>query len=269
MKGKQRGIMFSVLLVAVLALTILPVNMVFASSSGASGPLVGGVNTSADVVSGYVAGTIASIPVSTGATDEYNLFLNINGQDIWIAATTIDFPNLFNVGATLTGILSFSNGWWTLTKADVVLPAPLVPSRLVGRVLTTPVPTGTPDEYSMVLLINDQEVTVAASTTDFPQLPAVGAVLGGYLNYSSGWAVFTKEYVATPATPVPGSVVGIVSSASSTTGATAEYDLFLTINGQQVWVAATTTDFPNLFSVGATLIGILDYSNGWWTFTKA
>jgi hypothetical protein len=70
-------------------------------------------------------GTVASVPVSTGALNEYDLFLRIGstsvsgmspGQQIWIAATTTDFPGLLTAGSTLSGNLDSSRGWWILKK---------------------------------------------------------------------------------------------------------------------------------------------------------
>jgi hypothetical protein len=264
MKGKRRGIIFLGLLVAILALTVLPVNMVFASSGTPSSII--GAESNELIQEGYVTGTVASVPVSTGGTDEYNLFLDVNGENIWIAATTTDFPNLLTVGATLTGILDFSAGWWTLTATGANTIE--LPGQVVGTVASDPVYTGTGTTYGLYLTIDGQEIWVAATTTDFPQLLTVGAQVVGYLEITSGWPTFRKDYIVTPPAPVPGSVVGIVSSAPSPTGATAEYDLYITVDGQQVWVAATTTDFPNLFDMGTTLTGVLSFSNGWWTFTK-
>ena len=76
---------------------------------------------------GNTTGTVASTPAATGSPNEYALYFNITsttvtglsaGQQIQVAATTIDFPNLLTVGATLTGDLDHSLGWWVLKKAN-------------------------------------------------------------------------------------------------------------------------------------------------------
>ncbi len=80
----------------------------------------------------------------------------------------------------------------------------------------------------------------------------------------------------TTTTPPPAGLAnatGVVASTPSPSGGANEYNLYLTITtttvsgivaGQQVWLAATTTDFPNLLTVGATVTGNLDHAAGWW-----
>ena len=156
-----------------------------------------------------VTATVASIPVPTGALNEYGLYISVVsttdsgfsiGQQIWCAATTTDFPNLLTVGATLTGKLDNSSGWWVL-KANTTITPPPATGTVTATVASIPVPTGALNEYGLYISV--------VSTTD------------------SGFSI-----------------------------------------GQQIWCAATTTDFPNLLTVGATLTGKLDNSSGWWVFSK-
>ena len=79
-------------------------------------------------------------------------------------------------------------------------------------------------------------------------------------------------------TPVEANTTGTVTSTPSSSGGANEYNLYLTIvsttlsdltDGQQVWVSATTTDFPNLLTVGSTILGNLDDSLGWWVLKQA
>ncbi|MGI2335913.1 MAG: rhodanese-like domain-containing protein, partial [Dehalogenimonas sp.] len=125
-----------------------------------------------------------------------------------------------------------------------------------------------------------QLVWCAATTTDFPNLLTVGAALSGNLDNSLGWWVFKTTGVVTPPPPPPppptnGNTAGIVASTPVATGGASEYAFSLKITsstvsgittGQLVWCAATTTDFPNLLTVGAALSGNLDNSLGWWVF---
>ena len=72
---------------------------------------------------------MASTPAPSGAPDEYNFYLVITsttepgvtaGQQILVAASTTDFPNLLTVGATLTGNLDHSPGWWVFREAGTI-----------------------------------------------------------------------------------------------------------------------------------------------------
>jgi hypothetical protein len=72
---------------------------------------------------GNTTGVVESKGIATGATNEYDLYLKITsttvsgvkvGQEVWLAATTTNFPNLLTVGATVTGNLNDSLGWWVL-----------------------------------------------------------------------------------------------------------------------------------------------------------
>ena len=79
-------------------------------------------------------------------------------------------------------------------------------------------------------------------------------------------------------TPTSGNTSGVVASKPSASGGGNEYNLYLQVNsttvagltaGQQVWCAASTTDFPTLLTIGATVNGNLDNSAGWWNFKAA
>jgi hypothetical protein len=61
-----------------------------------------------------------------------------------------------------------------------------------------------------------------------------------------------------------------VASVPEPSGATNEYNLYIKIvsTGQMVWVAAKTTAFPALLTVGTTLTGDLNHSLGWWVLSK-
>jgi hypothetical protein len=77
-------------------------------------------------VKGNTSGVVASVPISSGSSGEYNLSVKISsttvsgvtvGQTVWLAARISDFPNLLTVGATLSGDLDKSLGWWVLKAA--------------------------------------------------------------------------------------------------------------------------------------------------------
>jgi hypothetical protein len=179
----------------------------------------------------------------------------------------------------------------------IVAPAPnptpaqtVVSGNTIGTVASKPVTTGSTGEYAFYLKVTSttaagitsgQQVWCAATTTDFPNLLTLGASLAGNLDHSPGWWQFEKaSAVATPPnqTVVSGNTIGTVASKPVTTGSTGEYAFYLKVtsttaagitSGQQVWCAATTTDFPNLLTLGASLAGNLDHSPGWWLFKTA
>ena len=79
--------------------------------------------TTSTPVSGNTVGTVVGTPVASGEANEYCFNLKITrtsvsgvtvGQQVWCAATTISFPNLLTSGATLTGNLDNSLGWWVI-----------------------------------------------------------------------------------------------------------------------------------------------------------
>jgi hypothetical protein len=268
------------------------------SSQAAPAPVVT-PNPPASSVVGSVIGVVAGVPVPSGGPGEYNLSFSIAatdvpglsaGQTVWVAATVADFPNLLSVGATLSGILDGTLGWWILR--DSTLPAPPPPDppavgegNISGTVTGVPVSSGGQGEYSFSLLItattvsglgNGQTIWVAANTADFPNLLNPGAAVSGNLDGSLGWWVLRG--LSSVPTPPAGNTTAIVASAPVPSGGANQYNLSLTIvstsvpgltPGQLVWVAATTTDFPQLLTVGSTITGNLDASFGWWMMSSA
>ena len=166
---------------------------------------------------GNTTGLVASVPVSSGAANEYDLYLQITstsasgitaGQQVWCAASTTDFPNLLTLGATLTGNLDNSSGWWTFKTAATTVTVTTPPTGKVitvtvsgnatGVVASTPVASGGANEYCFYLKITSTNVTgltvgqrvwCAATTTSFPNLLTVGSTITGTLNNSLGWWV--------------------------------------------------------------------------------
>jgi hypothetical protein len=72
---------------------------------------------------GNTTGIGASVPVLSGAANEYNLYLKITsttvsgfkvGQQVWLAASATEYPNLLTVGSTISGNLNNSPGWWVI-----------------------------------------------------------------------------------------------------------------------------------------------------------
>ena len=95
---------------------------------------------------GNTTGTVASTPVSSGAANEYDLYLKITsssvsgivaGQQVWCVATTSDFPTLLTIGATLTGNLSNSPGWWTFKVATASSPIVTPPTATASTAATS------------------------------------------------------------------------------------------------------------------------------------
>jgi hypothetical protein len=176
-----------------------------------------------------------------------------------------------------------------LAEQAALPPPPQATSNTTGTVASVPYSTGWPDEYNLYLTINSttvpglvagQQVFCAASTTDFSNLLTVGTTLSGNLNNSLGWWVFKSSGAVTPLPPPPpetGNTTGTVVTMPTSSGAANEYNLFFLITnttvpgfvaGQQVFCAASTTDFPSLLTVGSSLTGNLENSLGWWVLKK-
>jgi hypothetical protein len=94
-------------------------------------------------------------------------------------------------------------------------------------------------------------------------------------NASTQSLSITINNVVTTPTPTAGNTSGVVASKPAASGGGNEYNLYLQVSsttvaglitGQQVWCAASTTDFPTLLTVGAAVTGNLDNSAGWWIF---
>jgi Putative Ig domain len=262
---------------------------------------------------GNTTGTVASTPVSSGAANEYDLYLKITGttvsgitagQQVWCVATTSDFPNLLTVGSTLTGNLSNSPGWWTFKAAStsspiVTLPTVTAPTAATSTA-TSVTSTGAIINGTLSSLGSSSSVAVSfnwgltssygnttaaktmtssntftatltgltpATTYHFRAVAAGSStVYGSDITFTTGAAV-----VSTP--PSTGNTTGTVASVPVSSGAANEYDLYLKISsttvsgvtvGQQVWLAASATEYPNLLTVGSTISGNLSNSTGWW-----
>ena len=158
--------------------------------------------------SGNTVGRVVGTPIATGGANEFGFNLNISsttitgvtvGQQVWVAATT-DFPNLLTYGATLAGSLDNSHGWWVLKRTGMTTETH-TSGNTVGRVVGTPIATGGANEFGFNLNISSttitgvtvgQQVWVAATTTDFPNLRTYGATLTGNLDRSLGWWVLSS-----------------------------------------------------------------------------
>ncbi|MGI2336712.1 MAG: Ig-like domain-containing protein [Dehalogenimonas sp.] len=335
--------------------------------------------------SGNVTGVVASVPVSSGGSNEYNLSIRITtttvsgltiGQNLWVAASTTDFPNLLTVGSTLTGNLDNSFGWWimkaatpttTINRAPVLNPignkavtvgqnlefvlsatdadgnalsfsASNLPSGASfsnARFSWTPTQTGT---YNVSFTVSDGKLTDSETISIVVTYPNRAPVLnpignkavtvgqnlefvlsatdadGNALSFSasnlpSGASFSNARFSWTPTqtgtynvsftvsdgkltdsetisivvnamAPPPsiGNTTGVIASVPVSSGGSNEYNLSIRITtttvfgltiGQNLWVAASTTDFPNLLTVGSTLTGNLDNSLGWWVMKSS
>jgi hypothetical protein len=190
--------------------------------------------TVSPLTSANTVGTVANTPVGSGAANEYCFNLKVTsstvsgvtaGQQVWCAASTTDFPNLLTVGATLTGNLDHSLGWWVLKQAGTSTVTPTPTPTTTPKPTATPTPTPTPTTVSPLTSANT--IGTVASTP-----------------VSSGAA---NEYC-----------FNLKVTSSTVSGVTA---------GQQVWCAASTTNYPNLLTPGATLTGNLNHSLGWWVIS--
>ena len=271
---------------------------------------------SSTAIAGNTTGTVASAPVSSGSTNEYDLYLKVTsttvsgitaGQQVWCAATTTDFPNLLTVGVSLTGTLSNSPGWWTFVAASASPPATTPPTAIAPTVATgtatSITSTGAVINGTLSSLGSSNSVavtfnwgltsgygnTTATQTMTSPYsftatltglTPATTyhfiAVAVGSSTVNGSDITFTTGSAVTPPVNNPvatGNITGVVASVPVSSGAANEYDLYLKITsttvsgikvGQQVWLAASATEYPNLLSVGSTITGNLNNSPGWW-----
>jgi Putative Ig domain len=256
---------------------------------------------------GNTTGVVAGKPAASGGANEYNLYLKISsttatglaaGQQVWCAASTTDFPSLLTVGATLTGNLDNSQGWWTFKAAAVTAPpAVIAPTITTGNAAAVTSSGATlngslasPGSATAVTVSFDWGLTTAYdSTTTAQTLTAAGsfgAALTGLapnttyhfrVKANGSSTVYGSDSTFTTAAntvvTINGNTTGVVVSKPSASGAANEYCFYLKITsttvsgltaGQQVWCAATTTSFPNLLTVGSTISGTLDKSAGWW-----
>ena len=85
-------------------------------------------DTDNDIEPGNTTGKVINTPTASGGVNEYNLSLLITnttvsdikvGQQVWCATTTTDFPKLLTPGATLTGYLDRSLGWWVFSSTTL------------------------------------------------------------------------------------------------------------------------------------------------------
>ena len=203
--------------------------------------------TTTATVSGSIIGTVENKPVVSGASNEYNFNLKItgtaiagirNGQQVWVAASTTDFPNLLTVGATLSGILNNSSGWWVLTAAGtaattttsaaaittspittttITTPATTItttPTTTSPTTITTtvlaPVPLGTADNFVILSksgisttgttsIIGDIGVSPAAAT----YITGFGLIMDASNQFSISSLVTGKVYAPDYAVPTP------------------------------------------------------------------
>lgn len=250
---------------------------------------------------GNVVGTVASVPVPSGGQNEYNLNIKVSsttlsnltpGQQVWVAASLNDFPNLLTVGSSVSAVLDKSLGWWVMkpasTPAQVVNQAPVLApigsrSTVAGQKIEFNISATDPNGDSLTYSVAGLPTGATFSNSRFSWTPpqqgtfnVAFSVTDGKLSDSETVTITVNPSVTT--LPLKGNTSGIVVSTPSASGAKNEYNLSLQITattvaglavGQTVWLAARSTDFPNLLVLGSTLSGNLDKSLGWWVLKAA
>ena len=219
---------------------------------------------------------LKSITLNPGAS-LYGRALARNGA-VTLDSNVITVPVCATATTTLLSATSITLGQSVTDTATVI-----------GLSGSSPIPTGTVafqvsiDDGTTFNDFGDSKTLDGSgnATSDSYTPAAAGtyyfrAVYGGDSSYSGSQSGNTEEPLTVieatqtpcPSEPCPptGNTTGTVASIPSPSGATNEYNLYLDINGQLVWAAATTTDFPNLLTLGAALTGTLDNSPGWWVF---
>ena len=263
--------------------------------------------TTTNPTAGNTTGVVASKPVASGGANEYNLNLQISsttvagltaGQQVWCAATTIDFPNLLTVGAILTGNLDNSPGWWTFKAAAATAPPTVTPPTITTGNATVITSSGATLNGTLSSLGSAGSITVSFDwglTTSYGSTTAAQTVTSAsnFVATLTGLAPNTTYHFRAKVTgsttvygsdntfttadntviTVSGNTTGVVASKPVASGGANEYCFYLKITsttvsgltaGQQVWCAATTASFPNLLTVGSTITGTLSNSLGWW-----
>jgi predicted secreted protein len=252
---------------------------------------------------GNTVGTVASTPQSSGG-GYYNLYIKIvstsvtglsAGQQVWCAASIYDFPNLLTIGTTLSGNLDHSSGYWNLSPAAISSDATLSNMTISSGTLT-PVFAAATTSYTDSVTNSVSSVTVSPTVNQGNATVKVNgmAVTSGQASGSISLAVgsttitvmvtaqdmnttdsYTISVTRAASAPSGGNTVGTVASTPQSSGG-GYYNLYIKIVstnvtglsiGQQVWCAASINDFPNLLTVGTTLIGNLDNSSGYWNLS--
>jgi hypothetical protein len=250
-----------------------------------------------------ITGTVASTPVSTGAANEYALNIKIisssvtgvsAGLTLWVAASKIDFPNLLTVGSAISASLDKSTGWWIMKPVASTSSSNMAPilstigSKIVtaGQTLTINLSATDPNGDSVSFSVAGSPTGATFTSPRFTWVPTQTGTFSVTFSVSDGKLTdsetvqITVNAAAPPAVTVPtkGNTTGVVASSPISSGSSGEYNLSLKITsttvsgvtvGQTVWLAAKTSDFPNLLTVGATLSGNLDKSLGWWVLKAA
>jgi hypothetical protein len=251
--------------------------------------------------SGTISGTVASSPVSNGVVNEYNLNVKINsssvvgvsaGQTIWLAASVTDFPSLRTVGSSVTGTLDKSLGWWVLKPVSgtpIVNQAPVLgvignKTVAINQKLEIRLAATDPEGNALIFSASGMPIGATFSSGLFSWTPTLSgtfqvtfSVTDGKLSDSETVMITVNPPAVAPSVTT-GNTIATVVSAGISSGASGEYNFTIRITattvtgltaGQTLWVAAKTSSFPNLSTIGSTLTGNLDKSLGWWVFKAA
>jgi hypothetical protein len=197
-----------------------------------------------------------------------------DNQDTWTGSAPVIKPD-FSLGAS-------PSSQATVPGSGVTYSITVSPSNGFAQAVSLSVsglPNGATAGFSPSSAATSSTLIINTTTSVVPgTYPLTIKGTSGSLVHTTGATVVINQ-TSGPTPPIPtGNTIGTVASVPKKTGAANEYDLFLKVNstnvpglspGQLVWVAATTTDFPNLLTVGATLSGNLDHSLGWWVLKKS
>jgi len=195
--------------------------------------------------------------VASGAPDEYNFYFDVTsttltgvtaGQQLWIAASITDFPDLLTVGTSLTGNLNDIPGWWIFNKAnsDIVTPTQTPAPTLT----TTTTPTTTPTSTPTATVTPTPSPTVAPAPAPTPTPTSVGPALLD-LGAAAGFVILAKTGISTTgATEVDGNIGVSPAAATYITG----FGLIM--------------DSSNMFSTSSLVTGMI-YAPGYAVPTPA
>ena len=221
--------------------------------------------TTIATVPGDITGTIATQPVASGASDEASFYLTVTsttvagitaGQQLLVAALTTDFPNLLAIGATLTGNLGNSPGWWVLAPAGT------------AATITTPVLaiTNTPTTTSTAAIPAATTTATTPAATSSTTTPAATSTTTTPTTTTSTATTptTTTSITTTPptttsitTTPTPTTTTTVTLPANPTAPVLGTSSLFVILASQKVTTTGTT-------AVSNGAIGIIDQARSYY-----
>ena len=230
--------------------------------------------TTTATVSGNTTGTIATQPVASGASNEASFYLTVTsstvagitpGQQILVAALTTDFPNLLAIGATLTGNLGNSPGWWILkpagTAATITTPV-LAITNTPTTTSTAAIPAATttattPAATSSTTTPAATSTTTTTTTTSTATTPTTTTSTATTPTTTTSITTTPPTTTSITTTPTPTTTTTVTLPANPTAPVLGTSSLFVILASQKVTTTGTT-------AVSNGAIGIIDQARSYY-----